>query len=144
MVLTLSNIVIAVLLVLCAWLAAKWLFKKDTEIENRRRAAGHLAATLREMGFKDLPEFFIDYSVGDYSGMAYKLHQLAQKMMSGEKAVLAELEDVAVKLLAIKLKTPEGRLQVRAALEDAEKAAAPPAPLAPLLAPPFAPAAPLV
>ena len=78
MTLTLSNLIIIALCGVVAWLAAKWLFKKDTEIENRRRAAGQLAAKLREMGFTELPEFFIDYSVGDYSGMAYKLKAVAE------------------------------------------------------------------
>ena len=123
--LTLSHIVIVVLAGVAAWFAAKWLFKKDTEVEHRRRAAGRLAATLKEMGFKELPEFFIDYAVGDYSGMAHRLTQIAQKMMSGEKAVLAELEDVFGKLLAIKLGTEEGRHLVKVKLAEVEKLLAP-------------------
>lgn len=135
MTLTLSNLIIIGLLGVCAWLAGKWLFKKDTEIENRRRAAGQLAAKLREMGFTELPEFFIDYSVGDYSGMSYKLKAVAQKMMSGEKGVLAELSDVFEKLLKIKLATQEGRLLVRSELESMEKMLAPAAPVATVEAP---------
>lgn len=124
--LTLSHIIIVVLAAVASWLAGKWLFKKDTQVENRRRAAGLLAAKLTEMGFKELPLFFIDYSVGDYSGMAHKLAAIAQKMMSGEKAILAELEDVFGKLLAIKLSFPEGRHLVKTKLEEIEKLLAPP------------------
>lgn len=131
MILTLSNIIIVVLIGICVWLAAKWLFKKDTEIENRRRAAGQLAATLTGMGFKELPGFFLDYSVGDYSGMFYKLTEVGKKLMGGEKAVLAELEDVFVNLLDIKLNTPEGRAQVKAKLAATEAAMAPVQPAAP-------------
>lgn len=123
--LTLSHVIILALSVLAAWLAAKWLFKKDTEVENRRRAAGRLAAKLTELGFKELPEFFIAYSIGDYSGMAHILTQIAQKMMSGEKAVLAELEDVFTKLLTIKLGSAEGRHLVRTKLQEIEKLLAP-------------------
>jgi hypothetical protein len=123
--LSLSHIVIVALAGVAAWFAAKWLFKKDTEVENRRRAAGRLAATLKEMGFKELPEFFICYSIGDYSGMAHMLAGIAQKMMSGEKAVLAELEDVFGKLLAIKLGSEEGRHLVRTKLAEVEKLLAP-------------------
>jgi hypothetical protein len=94
MVLSLSNIIIVGLIGVCAWFASKWLFKKDTEVENRRRAAAHLANKLSEMGFKELPVFFLDYAVGDYSGMAYKLSEVARTMMGGEKAVLAEMDDV--------------------------------------------------
>ena len=130
MVLSFSNLVIIALAGLCSWLAAKWLFKKDTEVENRRREAGQLAATLKEMGFQDLPEFFIDYAVGDYSGMAYKLGAVAKKLAGGEKAVLAELETVFTKLLAIKLNSPEGRVLVAARLAEVEKQFAAPAALA--------------
>ena len=112
MVLSLSNIIIVALIGVCGWLAGKWLFKKDTEIENRRRAAAQLANKLSEMGFKELPVFFLDYAVGDYSSMAFKLTELARTMMSGEKAILAELDDVFSKLLQIKLATQEGRFQV--------------------------------
>lgn len=129
MVLSLSNIIIVALITVCAWLAGKWLFKKDTEVEHRRRAAGRLAATLREMGFKELPEFFIDYSVGDYSGMAYKLGSIAQKMMSGEKAILTELDDVFVKLLTIKLGSEEGRHLVKTKLAEVEKLLTPSPPV---------------
>ena len=143
MTLTLSNLIIIGLIGVCAWLAGKWFFKKDTEIENRRRAAIQLAATLKGMGFVDLPEFFIDYGVGDYSGMLYKLKAIAQKMMSGEKGVLAELSDVFETLLKIKLATQEGRMLVKSELEAYEKMLAPaaPAPAAPAPAAP-APAAP--
>ena len=126
MIVSLTNILILVAIGAGSWLAGKKLFKKDTEVENRRRAAGRLAANLKEMGFKELPEFFIDYSVGDYSGMSYKLSDIAQKMMSGEKAILAELDDVFLKLLDIKLNTAEGRHLVETKLVEVEKLIAPP------------------
>jgi len=144
MTLTLSNLIIIALCAVVAWLGAKWAFKKDTEIENRRRAAGQLAAKLREMGFTELPEFFIDYSVGDYSGMAYKLKAVAQKMMSGEKGVLAEIGDVFDKLLKIKLATVEGRMLVKSELEAMEKMLAPAVPEPAAVAPVVAPVAPVV
>jgi hypothetical protein len=120
MTITLSQVVIVVLIGVCIWLATKWLFQKDTEIENRRREAGRLAASLSKLGFRELPEFFIDYSVGDYSGMAWKLGSVAQKLAGGEKAVLAELEDVFRKLLDINLNTPEGRMLVKSRLAEIE------------------------
>jgi hypothetical protein len=144
MTLTLSNLIIIALLAVVAWLGAKWAFKKDTEIENRRRAAGQLAAKLKEMGFTELPELFIDYSVGDYSGLGSKIKAVAQKMMSGEKAVLAEISDVFDKLLKIRLATIEGRMMVKSELESMEKLLAPaePAAVAPVAVP--EPAAPVV
>ena len=142
MTLTLSNLIIIALCGVVAWLGAKWAFKKDTEIENRRRAAGQLAATLKGMGFVELPELFIDYSVGDYSGLGSKIKAVAQKMMSGEKAVLAEIGDVFDKLLKLKLMTVEGRVLVKSELEAMEKMLAPAVPEAPVTVP--EPAAPVV
>lgn len=121
MFLSVTHIVIIAVCCVCGYFAAQWLFKKDTEVEERRRAAGRLASSLREMGFRELPEFFIDYSVGDYSGMCYKLKQLSEKMFAGEKAVMAELDTVFDKLLEIKLNTPEGRSQVKAKFDEATK-----------------------
>jgi hypothetical protein len=121
MTLSLSNLLIVALAGVCAWLASKWGFKKDTEAENRRREAGRIAATLTSMGFTELPEFFIDYSVGDRSGMAFKLSAVAKKLAGGEKAILAELEGAFTKLLDIKLNTPEGRIIVSSKLAEIEK-----------------------
>jgi len=50
MVLTPSSILILVLVPLVGFLAAKWLFQKDTEIENRRRGAAKVAAVLQTYG----------------------------------------------------------------------------------------------
>lgn len=47
-----------------------FLFKKDTEKENRRKTASKLAGLFRAKGLKYIPELLEDYSVGDYSGMA--------------------------------------------------------------------------
>ena len=104
-----------------AYALGKWLFKKDTEMENRRRAAAKLAAKLQEFGLKKTPEFLIDYSVGDYSGMAKKIHDLAELFLSGEQHVLAELDDVYQNVLASHLKTEAGRALLAAKLQDAVK-----------------------
>ena len=119
---SMSAIVICVLsfIVACgaAFALAKWLFAKDTEIENRRRAAAKLAAKLQQYGLKKTPEFLIDYSVGDYSGMAKKIHDLADLFLSGEEHVMKELDSVYQNVLAEKLKTEEGRALIAAKLHD--------------------------
>jgi hypothetical protein len=104
-----------------AYAGGCWLFKKDTEMENRRRAAAKLAAKLQEFGLKKTPEFLIDYSVGDYSGMAKKIHDLAELFLSGEQHVLAEFDDVYQNVLASHLKTEAGRALLAAKLQDAVK-----------------------
>jgi hypothetical protein len=114
-----------ILAVGAAYAAGCWLFKKDTEMENRRRAAGKLAAKLQEFGLSKIPEFLIDYSVGDYSGMATKIHNLAELFLGGEAHVLAEFDDVYQNVLAAHLKTDAGRALLAAKLQDAVKATDP-------------------
>ena len=123
MTLSVSTIAIVILVGLVAFFAVKWLFNKDTEIENRRRAAAELAATLRGVGLELIPEFLIDYSVGDYSGMAQKIVNLTRTFLKGEKAVMVEFQRVFENLLAAKLQTEEGRMSVKARLDEATQAA---------------------
>ena len=120
-----SAITIAVLsfIIACgaAYAAVTWLFKKDTEVENLRRGAAKLAAKLQEFGLKKIPEFLIDYSVGDYSGMLKKIEQLAELFLSGEVHVMQELDAVYQNVLAAHLKTEAGRTLLAAKLADAVK-----------------------
>jgi hypothetical protein len=53
--------------------------------------APKLAAKLQSIGLKKLPDFLIDYSVGDYSGMCNKIHSLAELFLDGDGPVLAEV-----------------------------------------------------
>lgn len=117
-VLTPATIVICILVPIVAFFVVKWLLTKDTEVENRRRSAAKLAAVLQGIGLRKLPEFLIDYSVGDYSGMANKIHQTAELMLAGEGAVLAEVDTVFRNVLEAKLKTEEGRALLAAKLAD--------------------------
>jgi len=104
---------------------AAWLFRKDTEIEDRRRGAARLAGVLSNLGLKKTPAFLIDYSVGDYSGMAERIKQLAELFLEGEDAVVKEFEQVFEGCLISKLKTETGRALVAAKLADAAKPADP-------------------
>lgn len=121
MMLSLNTLVILALIAAVGFLGAKWLFKKDTEIENRRRGAAKLAASLKAYGLVKIPDFLIDYSVGDYSGMAEKMKALAEMFVSGEEAVVTELDAVYERVLASKLKTEAGRALVASKLADAKK-----------------------
>ena len=124
MFLTTSSILILVLVPLVGFLAAKWLFQKDTEIENRRRGAAKLAAVLQTYGLKKTPEFLIDYSVGDYSGMAHKIADLARLFLDGEEHVVKEFQHVFDRVLEAKLQTDEGRAYIAAKLSETAKPAA--------------------
>lgn len=124
MILTTSSILILVLVPLVGFLAAKWLFQKDTEIENRRRGAAKLAAVLQSYGLQKTPEFLIDYSVGDYSGMAHKISDLARLFLDGEEHVVKEFQHVFDRVLEAKLQTAEGRAYIAAKLSETAKPAA--------------------
>jgi hypothetical protein len=123
MMLSVNTLVILVLIALVGFLGAKWLFKKDTEIENRRRGAARLAAVLKAYGLVRIPEFLIDYSVGDYSGMAEKIKSLAEVFLTGEEPVVKEFDAVFDRVLIEKLKTEAGRALIAAKLSDATKPA---------------------
>lgn len=58
----------------------RFLFKRDTAKEERRRSAAKLAGMLRSNGLSHLPDFLEDYAVGDYSGMARNMAKAAALM----------------------------------------------------------------
>lgn len=144
MTLSLLHIVCITLACLAAYFGVKWVFRVDTEIENRRRRAVELSAKLTGLGFKSMAELFMDYAVGDYSGMFSKMAMVVEKMRGNDKDVLADLSDVFDNLMKMKLATQEGRALVRAELESVERMLAPPVapvPVVPvaLVEPPVAP-----
>ena len=131
MTLSLLHIACIALAAVAAYFGVKWGFRKDTEIENRRRRAVELSAKLTGLGFKSMAELFMDYAVGDYSGMFSKMAMVVEKMRGNDKDVLADLSDVFDNLMKMKLATQEGRALVRSELESVEQMLAPAAPVAP-------------
>lgn len=121
------TIALAVVLAgILAYALVQWLFKKDTEIENRRRAAAQLAATLKGFGLVHIPEMLISYSVGDYSDLAERIHFWAKLLLAGgEEAVLKEFKQIFDRVMDAKLSNPEGRAYVAARLAEASKPATP-------------------
>lgn len=110
-----------VAIALTAGIVVKWLFKKDTEIENRRRSAAKLAGELTALGLVRLPEILVDYSVGDYSGVGKHVHDFIELLKGDKNAVLKEFSEVFDRLLYVKLQTEDGRALIAAKLEDATK-----------------------
>jgi hypothetical protein len=120
-----TTLELTLLCIVCAGVAlalGKLAFKKDTEIENRRRGAGQLAISLGKYGLKRIPAFLIDYSVGDYSGCGKKIKELAELFLSGEEAIVKEFDEVFKTVLFNKMQTAEGRAFVQAVLKEAEDA----------------------
>jgi hypothetical protein len=139
MTLSLLHIVCIALAALAAYFGVKWAFRKDTEIENRRRRAVELSAKLTGLGFKSMAELFMDYAVGDYSGMFSKMAMVVDKLRGNDKDVLADLSDVFDNLMKMKLATQEGRALVRSELESVEQMLSPVAPVAPVMIAPVNP-----
>ena len=119
----LEMVLVCVLVLVLSYAVVRWLFKKDTEVEDRRRGAAKLAGVLSNLGLKKTPEFLIDYSVGDYSGMAEKIKELAKMFLDGEEAVVKEFDQVFEGVLKAKLSTETGRAYIAAKLTDAAKPA---------------------
>ena len=121
MTLSLMHVAIIVLAGLACWFGVKWAFRKDTEIEDRRRKAIDMSARLTQMGFTSMAKVFEDYAVGDYSGMFSKVAMVVEKLRSNDKDILADLSDVFDNLLKMKLALKEGRALVRSELESVER-----------------------
>lgn len=100
--------------------ATKWLVKVDSKIEDRRRGAAKLAGVLSKFGLTRIPEFLLDYNVGDYGGMGDKILDLAKLFLKGDDAVVEEFDKVFENCLVAKLKTEAGRAYVSLKLGDAQ------------------------
>lgn len=123
------------LLIVCpilAYFIAKWLFQKDTEMEARRMASARLAGVLSKYGLKRIPTVLLAYSVGDYSGMAKQIQSFADLLMTDEKHITSEFDDVFNNVLDVKLATAEGRALLTAKMASMAAPAVPatPAPVA--------------
>ena len=103
MTISLLQVLCVVLGALAAYWGVRWFFRIDTAIENRRREAAHLANKLSEMGFKELPEVFLCYAVGDYSGLANHISIVVQRLRANDKDIFEDL-DYKYEILASRMK----------------------------------------
>jgi hypothetical protein len=102
-----------------AYFLVKWLFTKDTEIENRRRRSAELAGKFTAYGLKDAPKLLNDYAVGDYSGLVHDFRVMLDKYLSGDDAAIErELDSVFESVLSVKLSTADGRTVLAAKLAE--------------------------
>lgn len=68
-------------------LLVRFLFKKDDEIEDRRRHAINAAGELRKIHDDQLAVILEDYAIGDYSGIAKNVADIVRKLMAPNGAV---------------------------------------------------------
>ena len=110
-----STLAILVLGGVCAFLAGKWLFTKDTEAEARKRAAIKVASTMEAMGLVRVPRMLECYAVNDWSGLAHEIKLMAELAVN-EKALFAEFDVTFSRVLDMKLRSEEGRALLAAKL----------------------------
>lgn len=120
-VLSASTIAIIALAGVTAFFVGKWLFTKDEEAEDRKRAAIRVSALLTSMGLVRLPRVLECYAVNDWSQLATELKMFAELALD-EKAVVAEFDTVFKNVLARKVATEEGRSYIAAMLSEAKPA----------------------
>lgn len=117
----LNMLVIPGLIGVAAFFAAKFLLKKDDEVERRREAAIDLAAEFKNYGLEISADMLKKYAVGDYSGMAHIIGDAVRLLMKGQDVVVKELDTVFKRVLEKKMASDEGRAFVTVALQEAEK-----------------------
>jgi hypothetical protein len=114
-------VVTVVALFFAGLFAAKLFYRADDRVERRRLAAADLATVLAKLGLARIPGFLKLYSVGDYSGMANEIEQVAKLFLTGEAAVLAEFAQVFDRVLDVKLKDPAQRAYLAARLSQSSE-----------------------
>jgi predicted negative regulator of RcsB-dependent stress response len=82
-----KDVAIILLAALAAVAVIGWRFRKDTQIEERRKAAIELARMLEDLGLDRAADAAADYAVGDYSGLYGSLKTLAKELLNPEKAM---------------------------------------------------------
>lgn len=88
-------------------LGMRYLSKPVSGMKQRRRAAAQMANVYSQMGLNTISSILLDYSVGDYVGMAKSMKAYYNRVK--EKGIQAETEAVYERILDAKLKDPEYR-----------------------------------
>lgn len=100
-----------------AYFVIRFLFQRDTAVENRRLESIELSDICTKNGLPILGKALKRYAVGDYSGLAFAVRDIRDTISDPE-----ELDNVVQRFLGIqldkKLKTVEGREELIKAIED--------------------------
>lgn len=99
-----------------AYLAGRWWYKKDEEIEDRRREAIRAASSFREAKQDWIADLLTDYAVGDYDEVGVKLAKLVAMSKSDSELKLF-LRTLALDAVTGQLKDKNVRDEMAAKLE---------------------------
>lgn len=98
-----------------SYIVGGFLFRKDEEMEDKKRAARDLGTALREVGLVRIPEALDDFAVGDWSAVWDKVKFLVN-LFKDKKALFEEFNAVFGRVLAKKVATAEGLAEIEAAI----------------------------
>lgn len=83
---SISPVVLGIGVFLLLVLVGSFLFRKDTEIEQRRLRARKVSDICKEWGWSDLASVLDAYVVGDYSGIADQVKMYFDQLTDPTKA----------------------------------------------------------
>lgn len=106
----------------CLW------FRRDTDGENRRRGYVALVGALKELGLVRLADVAMDLAVDDKSGLWREGAALARDLDNPEK-MMALLAESFYKQLPNRLKRPEDRVKIFAAVSEVKASLSKPPPV---------------
>jgi len=110
---TIEQVLIAVLAVVAAIAAAKFLFRKDEEQEERRLKYAEVGDWCAELKLPRLSEIFNRLAVGDYSGAARAIRSLVDLLTQGGDARTKALDPAFWHQLTLRLQDPEQAAKIR-------------------------------
>jgi hypothetical protein len=112
-----------IVVALCVYLgsvAGKWLFGKNSKLDEQKKAALSLAISLRQYGLTWLPAMLEDFAITNVTDMIQKMHDMAKVVQAGNDAILKDLEATYERVLDKKLSTPEGLALIKAKISAVE------------------------
>ncbi|MHB1033260.1 MAG: hypothetical protein ACYC35_05065 [Pirellulales bacterium] len=119
--LTLKDAALVVSVAGCLFGLGVWLFRKDDQIESRRKNAIDITAELKAAGLDFACPFFTDYAVGDYSGMFEEARRILARLKDPDERKLA-LAKLFAKQLEARLRDPDERGKIVKRLQEAAAA----------------------
>jgi len=113
-----SDLVTMVLIAIAAAAGAKFLFRKDEALEDRRRNAIRMATELNAMGLGRFSPILEDFAVGDLSSIVHRVRNF-RDLLSSDEDRLAFVDDVFNKQLLPRLKDPQRSQLIFEAVDQA-------------------------
>lgn len=112
---TSASLPLIVLAAAALYIGAKYFLKRDEPVDDRRRQAIKLAGECKAAGLDFLAPVLEDFAVGDYPALLHRLRSLADDVRDdGQRNAL--FDRVFETQLARRMKTPESRQQIVAAM----------------------------